>query len=66
VKGGLRQVPEVDLDYDLTGVEARWRPAEGEPWTGWLPHLDLAVARALTAGSATHDALWAAMTSPAS
>ena len=63
-KGELRQVPEIDLDYDLTGVEARWQPAAGDAWGGWLPHPDLAVARPLTAGSATHDALWAAMTTP--
>jgi putative heme-binding domain-containing protein len=64
-KGELPQVPEVDLDYDLTGVEARWRPdggKAGEPL--WLPHLDLAVARAFTAGSAGHDALWAALRRP--
>ena len=30
-------------------------------WSGWLPSLDLDVARKFTAGSATHDALWAAM-----
>jgi len=29
----------------LTGVEAIWRDANGkEQWSGWLPHLDLAVA----------------------
>ena len=33
-------------------------------WTGWLPHLDLQVAREITAGSAPHDALWAAMDEP--
>ena len=38
---------------------ATWRPASGEQgWSGWLPHLDLAVARAFTAGSADHDRLW--------
>ena len=55
----LPQVAAVDLGYDLCGVLATWRPAAtGEGWTGWLPHLDLAVARALTAGSADHDRLW--------
>ena len=43
----------------------RWRGEAGErDWSGWLPHLDLAVARALTAGSADHDRLWAAMKRP--
>jgi putative heme-binding domain-containing protein len=64
-KGALRQVPEIDLDFDLTGCEATWAPAGGGPaWTGWLPHPDLQLARAMTAGSAPHDALWAAMTKP--
>jgi putative heme-binding domain-containing protein len=63
--GAIRQAPQIDLDYDLSGVEARWRPAAGgEAWAGWLPHPDLAVARALTAGSAAHDPLWAALATP--
>ena len=64
-QGALQQVPEIDLDFDLTGCEAAWAPASGGPaWTGWLPHPDLEVARALTAGSAPHDALWAALARP--
>ena len=56
---------EVDLDFDLTGCEATWMPADGSaPWTGWLPHLDLQVARDLTASSAPHALLWAAMEKP--
>ena len=56
---------EVDLGYDLSGVEATWTPeAGGEGWSGWLPHPDLAVARAFTAGSAEHDRLWEAMARP--
>lgn len=63
--GALRQVPEIDLDYDLTGCEAVWAPGDGGPqWTGWLPHPDLAVARAWTAGSVTHAELWKAMEKP--
>jgi putative heme-binding domain-containing protein len=55
----------IDLGFDLTGCEATWTPADGGPtWTGWLPHFDLAVSRRLTAGSAPHDALWAAMAKP--
>jgi putative heme-binding domain-containing protein len=57
---GLPQEPAIDLAYDLSGVRAAWREAEGhEAWSGWLPHLDLEVARTLTAGSAEHDRLWA-------
>jgi putative heme-binding domain-containing protein len=61
----LPQFPEVDLDFDLTGCEATWRPASGgASWTGWLPHPNLDVARALTAGSAPHEALWELMDDP--
>src|SRR5262249_12820985 len=34
--------------------------------SGWLPHLDLRVARALTGHSADHDALWARCQDPGS
>ncbi len=61
----LPQQPAIDLDFDLNGCEAAWTPADGSTaWIGWLPHLDLQVSRALTEGSATHDALWNAMTLP--
>jgi putative heme-binding domain-containing protein len=61
----LPQAPETDLGYDLSGVEAVWQPTGGaSAWTGWLPHLDLAVARAFTRGSATHDKLWAGAREP--
>lgn len=64
-KGALRQVPDIDLDFDLTGCEAKWIPAGGgSAWTGWLPHPDLEVARALTVGSRPHETLWAAMSKP--
>jgi len=63
--GGLGQVAEVDLGYDLSGVEATWTPEAGGPgWSGWLPHPDLAVAKAFTAGSAEHDRLWEAIDEP--
>ncbi len=62
--GLLPQHRAIDLDFDLTGCEATWTPTTGQPWTGWLPHLDLQVARELTAGSAPHDALWAALDEP--
>lgn len=46
---------EVDVQADLTGVEATWKPAKGDGgWSGWLPHLDLAVARAFTQASVEH------------
>ena len=56
---GLKQHDEIDLDYDLSGVTARWEGRSGEAaWSGWLPHVDLAVARSFTSGSAEHDRLW--------
>jgi putative heme-binding domain-containing protein len=64
-KNELPQVPETDLRYDLCGVEAAWHAKAGEGgWTGWLPHLDLDVARKLTAGSALHDELWSRARQP--
>ena len=61
----LPQVADVDLGYDLSGVEASWRASqEKENWSGWLPHVALDVARAFTAGSADHDRLWNAMKRP--
>jgi putative heme-binding domain-containing protein len=61
----LAQHAAVDIDFDLSGCEATWTPAGGGPaWTGWLPHWDLEVSQRLTAGSAPHDALWAALEKP--
>ncbi len=57
----LPQYPDVELQYDLCGVEATWEPAVGEPIRIWLPHLDLQASRELTVGSAQHDAFWRAL-----
>ena len=63
--GVLPQVAITELGYDLNGASATWRPDSGEgAWSGWLPHFDLAVARAFTAGSAIHDRLWEAIKRP--
>lgn len=61
---GLRQVHEVDIGYDTSGVEVLWTPREGPGWSGWLPHPDLEVSRALTAGSAEHDRFWEMLKQP--
>ena len=54
-----RPGPDLDLQYDLAGVQTTWQPVSGEQaWTGWLPHLDFGVSRAFTVGSASHDAFW--------
>jgi putative heme-binding domain-containing protein len=51
------QHPRIDLDYSLAGVMARYE-ADGFTWSGWLPHLELDVARTLTADLPTHSDLW--------
>jgi putative heme-binding domain-containing protein len=50
----------VDVAADLSGVEASWSPGRGAKarWSGWLPHLDLQVAQAMTAGSEEHRQLF--------
>jgi putative heme-binding domain-containing protein len=64
-KGTLPQHAAIDLDFDLSGCEATWVSENGGPtWTGWLPHLDLQVARELTVGSAFHNRLWEMMKRP--
>jgi putative heme-binding domain-containing protein len=62
---GLPQASEIDLAYDLNGLRAEWRGADGEAdWNGWLPHLNPAVARQFTAGSADHERLWSSIGRP--
>jgi putative heme-binding domain-containing protein len=57
-QGQVVQVPEIDLDFNLSGVEATFSRNGSTVWTGWLPTLDLAMSRKWTAGSAPHDTLW--------
>ncbi len=60
--GALPQAPSLDLEVTPQGIAAEWRGAgESEAWSGWLPHADLAVAQAFTAGSAEHERLWEAI-----
>jgi putative heme-binding domain-containing protein len=64
-KHELRQQSAVDVLMDLTGAQALWRDAKGaDRWTGWLPHLDLAVARGFTAPSSDHAAFFAHLREP--
>lgn len=59
------QHSSIDLDYDLSGVQAEWLDPQGVVrWSGWLPHLDLDVSRSLTRGSGEHDTLWALFGQP--
>ena len=54
----LAHLPDVDLQYGLSGVGAAWESQAGVAWKGWLPHLDLDASRAFTKASAMHDQLW--------
>lgn len=55
---GLPQRGEIDLAYDLSGAKVSWTDAGGSTlFSGVVPHLDLDVSRALTAGVAAHQAL---------
>ena len=54
----LPQRNYVSLAHNLTGVEVEWNGAKNNQWSGWLPHLDLDVARAFTSASESHNPLW--------
>lgn len=61
----LSQQAAIDVLTDLTGVEAEWRDTAGKMiWSGWLPHLDLTVARAFTSASEEHRKLITLLKSP--
>ncbi len=63
----LPQHAVVDLLTDLSGVEASWQATDRSTnWIGWLPHLDLAVARAFTTPSAEHQHLFGLLKTPGS
>jgi putative heme-binding domain-containing protein len=63
--GELPQHAAIDVGCDLGGVEAVWKADVGEArWSGWLPHLDPAVAKAFTAASAEHERLWQTIQQP--
>jgi len=64
--GTLPQISAVDLDYNLSGVEAVWTDGTGSGTATrtWLPHLDLAIARRFTANSLEHDRFWEAVKRP--
>ncbi|MBC8094763.1 MAG: c-type cytochrome, partial [Akkermansiaceae bacterium] len=55
-----------DLAHDLSGLAATWLGADGEAWTGWLPHPDFAAAREFAKASSAHDLLWQTLIKPGS
>lgn|GEM_PF-810599 len=53
------------LAYTLNGVEAVWKPGQGEgkpAWSGWWPQLDPAAARGATVGSVEHERIFSRLT----
>ena len=62
--GPAKKHNTIDLDYDLTGIQAEWIGKDGRKWSGWLPHLDLEVSKALSAGSAEHETFWKMIQKP--
>lgn len=64
VRAGAEENIPLEVDYRLNGVEATWTPinSPGTSQSIWLPHLDLAVSRALTRGSAAHEAFFVHLT----
>ena len=62
----LDQLPAIDLAYSLNGVHAQWKSADSQrlDWEGWLPHLDLQLARSLTKGQSHVAALWERLSMP--
>jgi len=58
---GLKQSPEIDLAYDLTGATATLHDVVGTPnFSGRIPSLDLDASRAWTRGVAGYEVLDAA------
>ncbi|MBI3878168.1 MAG: c-type cytochrome, partial [Verrucomicrobia bacterium] len=56
---------DIELLVNNNGVEAKWTSEDGkETWSGWLPHLDTEVSKALTAGSAEHERYLKLLTKP--
>ena len=56
----------IEVSFDPGGVQAEWtRAGDDRPsWSGWLPHIDPNVIRAMTAGSAEHERLLALLQEP--
>jgi putative heme-binding domain-containing protein len=63
-RGEIARQATIGVGYDLTGVHAEWLGKDGQKWSGWLPHLDLEVAKGLTVDSAEHALLWRMLDRP--
>jgi putative heme-binding domain-containing protein len=62
--GPAKKHNTIDLGYDLTGILVEWTGKDGQKWSGWLPHFDLEVSKAFTAGSAEHKPFWKMIRKP--
>jgi len=52
--------PDIDLVANLNGIQAEWKSEDDKvTWRGWLPHMDLTIAKEFTIGSTEHERLWA-------
>lgn len=62
----LPQHDQIDLAYSLAGVMTKWEPADpSQPvWEGVLPHFDLSIAQAFSAGNTDCDRLWDLLKQP--
>lgn len=64
----LLDLPSQATEVDLTanGLQASWQATDAvaPAWEGYLPHLDLQVARDWMVGSAGHDRLWSLLQEP--
>ncbi|MDZ4850662.1 MAG: ThuA domain-containing protein [Pirellulaceae bacterium] len=56
----LPQIPDIDLAYSLQGVQVDWKSKDGSlpDWKGWLPHVDLRLAKQLTDGMQHATEFW--------
>lgn len=60
VGGAARYGGQIDVEADLSGLQAEWLSVDGARTVRtWLPHADFAVARELTAASADQQAFFA-------
>ncbi len=60
----IRSVPEVELGFDLHGVEATWQPITGTTLRAILPHPDPIVARKLSGNSDSQNKLLEGIETP--
>ena len=60
------QISAIDLAYSLHGVQIQWQAEDRSlpQWNGWIPHLDLNLARKLTESQSQASELWKLLEKP--